>query len=59
VNTAEEMAKAISHLLADPAARAHMEAAARARVEHAYNWDAIAAAQSDLWHEAPPCAGDG
>ena len=51
VHTAEEMAAAIERLLADPAARARIEAAARARVERDYGWDSIARRQSALYRE--------
>ena len=51
VHTAQEMAAAIESLLADPADRARIEAAARARVERDYSWDAIARAQSALYRE--------
>ena len=51
VVTAAEMAAAIENLLAAPADRAHIEAAARARVERDYSWDAIARAQSRLYRE--------
>lgn len=51
VNTAQEMAAAIDNLLAHPADRTRIEAAARARVERDYNWDTIARAQSALYRE--------
>jgi GT2 family glycosyltransferase/glycosyltransferase involved in cell wall biosynthesis len=51
VHTAREMAAAIEKLLADPAGRVRIEAAARARVERDYSWDTIARAQSALYHE--------
>jgi glycosyltransferase involved in cell wall biosynthesis len=51
VQTAPEMADAIEKLLAAPAERARIEAAARARVERDYSWDAIARAQSALYRE--------
>jgi GT2 family glycosyltransferase/glycosyltransferase involved in cell wall biosynthesis len=51
VHTAQEMAAAIEKLLADPAVRARIEAAARARVERDYSWDTIARAQSALYRE--------
>ena len=51
VNTAEEMAAAIDALLADSLARRRIERAARARVEQAYDWDAIARAQSAMYHD--------
>ena len=51
VHTAKEMAAAIESLLADPAARARIETAARARVERDYSWDTIARAQSALYRE--------
>jgi glycosyltransferase involved in cell wall biosynthesis len=51
VHTAREMADAIERLLASPAGRAHIEAAARARVERDYSWDAIARSQSTLYRE--------
>jgi glycosyltransferase involved in cell wall biosynthesis len=51
VQTAEEMAATIGKLLAAPADRARMEAAARARVERDYSWDTIGRAQSALYRE--------
>ena len=51
VRTAQEMADAIEKLLTQPAGRAHIEAAARARVERDYSWDSIARAQSALYRE--------
>ena len=51
VHTATEMAAAIENLLANPAERARIETAARARVERDYNWDTIARAQSALYRE--------
>ena len=51
VHTAREMAAAIETLLADPADRARIESAARARVERDYSWDTIAKAQSALYRE--------
>ena len=51
VQTAEEMAAAIEALLAAPADRARIEAAARTRVERDYSWDTIARAQSALYRE--------
>jgi glycosyltransferase involved in cell wall biosynthesis len=51
VRTAREMADAIEKLLAEPAGRARIEAAARARVERNYSWDSIARAQSALYRE--------
>jgi GT2 family glycosyltransferase/glycosyltransferase involved in cell wall biosynthesis len=51
VHTAREMAAAIENLLAAPAERARIEAAARARVERDYSWDAIAGAQSALYRQ--------
>jgi glycosyltransferase involved in cell wall biosynthesis len=51
VHTAREMAAAIEKLLAAPADRAHIEAAARSRVERDYSWDTIARAQSALYRE--------
>ena len=51
VETAEEMARAIEQLLADPALRLRIETAARARVERAYGWDAIARAQAAMYRE--------
>jgi glycosyltransferase involved in cell wall biosynthesis len=51
VRTAREMAAAIEGLLAEPAGRARIEAAARARVERDYSWDSIARAQSALYRE--------
>ncbi|MGD0774255.1 MAG: glycosyltransferase [Candidatus Solibacter sp.] len=55
VRTAREMAGAIESLLASPAERARIEAAARARVERDYSWDAIARAQSALYRELLSC----
>ena len=54
VHTAQEMAAAIEKLLAAPADRARIEAAARARVERDYSWDTIARAQSALYRELNP-----
>ncbi len=51
VHTAQEMAAAIEQLLAAPADRARIEAAARCRVERDYSWDTIARAQSALYRE--------
>jgi glycosyltransferase involved in cell wall biosynthesis len=51
VHTAAEMAAAIDKLLSDPAARAAIETAARARVERDFGWDHIARAQSALYRE--------
>jgi len=51
VRTAQEMAAAIETLLASPADRARIEAAARARVERDYSWDTIGRAQSTLYRE--------
>ena len=51
VHNAREMADAIERLLASPAGRARIEAAARARVERDYSWDVIARAQSALYRE--------
>jgi glycosyltransferase involved in cell wall biosynthesis len=51
VHTAREMAAAIENLLADPAGRARIETAARARVERDYSWDTIARSQSALYRE--------
>jgi glycosyltransferase involved in cell wall biosynthesis len=51
VHTAQEMAAAIERLLAAPAERARIEAAARTRVERDYSWDTIARAQSALYRE--------
>jgi glycosyltransferase involved in cell wall biosynthesis len=51
VHTAQEMAAAIENLLAAPAERARIEAAARARVERDYGWDTIARSQSALYRE--------
>jgi GT2 family glycosyltransferase/glycosyltransferase involved in cell wall biosynthesis len=50
-HTAEDMARSIASLLADPALRASLEAKARDRAASTYNWDAIAAAQSRLYRE--------
>jgi GT2 family glycosyltransferase/glycosyltransferase involved in cell wall biosynthesis len=49
VHSAQEMAAAIEKLLGEPAARAAIEAAARARVERDYGWDVIARAQAALY----------
>jgi len=49
VKTAGEMAQEIAKLLADPGKRAHLEAAARARVERDYDWDEIARRQAALY----------
>jgi len=54
VHTAREMAAAIEKLLAAPADRARIEAAARTRVERDYSWDTIARAQSALYRELNP-----
>jgi GT2 family glycosyltransferase/glycosyltransferase involved in cell wall biosynthesis len=51
VQTAGEMAAAIERLLASPAERRQIEAAARRRVERDYGWDAIARQQSALYSE--------
>jgi glycosyltransferase involved in cell wall biosynthesis len=51
VNSAEEMAAAINLLLAEPAMRAPLEAAARARVERDFGWDEIARRQAALYRE--------
>jgi O-antigen biosynthesis protein len=51
VHTAQEMAAAIERLLASPAERARIEAAARARVASDYSWDTVASAQSALYRE--------
>jgi glycosyltransferase involved in cell wall biosynthesis len=51
VQTAAEMSEAIERLLGNPAERARIEAAARARVARDYSWDTIAAAQSALYRE--------
>ena len=51
VHTPQEMAAAIENLLATPADRARIEAAARARVEHDCSWDTIGRAQSALYRE--------
>jgi glycosyltransferase involved in cell wall biosynthesis len=51
VQTAQEMAAAIEKLLAAPADRARIEAAARTRVERDYSWDTIGRAQSALYRE--------
>ena len=51
VHTAREMAAAIENLLAAPAERARIEAAARARVERDFGWDTIARSQSALYRE--------
>jgi len=48
-NTAEDMASVIESLLADPAARASIGHAARARVERDFDWDRIARRQRALW----------
>ena len=51
VETAGEMAAAIERLLASPAERREIEAAARRRVERDYGWDAIARKQAALYSE--------
>jgi glycosyltransferase involved in cell wall biosynthesis len=51
VQTAGEMAAAIERLLACPAERRQIEAAARRRVERDYGWDAIARKQAALYSE--------
>ena len=50
-HTAAEMAAAIEKLLNEPAARAAIERAARARVERDYSWDSIARSQSALYRD--------
>ncbi len=50
-DTAEAMAIAIDGLLSDVAAQAHIEVAARARVERDFSWDAIAGAQAAMYRE--------
>ena len=49
VNSAEEMAVAINSLLDEPAMRAPLETAARARVERDFGWDEIARRQTALY----------
>jgi glycosyltransferase involved in cell wall biosynthesis len=51
VHTAEEMAVAIDSLLEEPAIRAPIEQAARARVERDFGWDEIARGQAALYRE--------
>ena len=51
VKTGAEMVAAIHQLLDDPAARAKIEAAARARVERDFGWDRIAHQQAALYRE--------
>lgn len=43
-------ASAIRRLLDDPARRASLGRAGRAKIEELYPWDAIAARQAELWH---------
>jgi glycosyltransferase involved in cell wall biosynthesis len=50
-DSAQEFARAIEDLLANPDACARLGAAARARVEQQYRWDAIARAQVELYRE--------
>ncbi len=47
--TAADFAAAIEDLLSNPEKRAQIGAAARRRVERHYDWDAIAAAQAELY----------
>jgi GT2 family glycosyltransferase/glycosyltransferase involved in cell wall biosynthesis len=56
--TAPEMAAAIRRLLADPAERGRIEAAARARVEREFGWDSIATQQQRLYREFLWASGD-
>jgi glycosyltransferase involved in cell wall biosynthesis/GT2 family glycosyltransferase len=49
VETGAEMAREILSLLADPAKRKRIEAAARRTVERDYDWDRIAQRQADLY----------
>lgn len=51
VHGAEEMARAIEHLLASPGERDRIAAAGRRRVERHYGWDEIAARQQELYQE--------
>ena len=46
---AEALAAALNDLIADPAKRAELSAAARAAVEKAHGWDAIAASTLALY----------
>ncbi len=49
--TAEEFARAVEGLLADPGECARLGGAARGRVERQYNWDSIALSQLELYRE--------
>ena len=53
-HTAAEMAAAIEKLWNEPATRAAIERAARARVERDYSWDSIARSQSALYRDLLP-----
>jgi glycosyltransferase involved in cell wall biosynthesis len=50
-HTAAEMAAAIEKLLDEPASRAAIESAARARMERDYSWDQIARSQAVLYRD--------
>jgi glycosyltransferase involved in cell wall biosynthesis len=50
-NTAEDMAAEIERLFANPAARHHIETAARQTVERDFSWDTIATRQAALYSE--------
>ena len=50
-NTGEEMARAIEVLLTDPARRREIEKKARQTAVKHYDWDVIAAQQSDLYRD--------
>jgi glycosyltransferase involved in cell wall biosynthesis len=52
----DEFTAAVNRLLADPQLRCALGANARRRVEREYNWDAIAAAQKQLYEELLRCA---
>ena len=56
---AEALAAALNDLIADPAKRAELSAAARAAVEKAHGWDAIAASTLALYERlgARPASG--
>jgi glycosyltransferase involved in cell wall biosynthesis len=47
-----DMAAALGRLLDDPALRAQLGAAGRARVEKRYNWQAVAIATAEVYREA-------
>jgi glycosyltransferase involved in cell wall biosynthesis len=56
---AEALAATLNDLIADPAKRAELSAAAKAAVERAYGWDAIAASTLALYERlgARPASG--